>query len=227
MKCVKVVAHLATPLAGDAPMLEALLADVMAGRFPTVPHERHDPPPPYDSMPPIPILKGRFGGFPVYRASSPILSETLADEHKHIHSRFPTDYASAVAPESRIVIATGNGKYKSTRLPIRTRAITRVTWFAAMHPKHKPSVLRKELQKVKSIGMDRSRLCGRVTQWDVEKTDNDYSWFAPHPDGTVLMRPLPICDALSKDLLGAREYFGAFHPPTWHPGRQHPVMIPV
>lgn len=227
MKPVKVVAHLITPLAGDAPMLEALLADVMAGRFPTVRHERHDPPPPFDSMPPIPIFKGSFGGFPVYHASSPILSETKADEHKYIHSRFPTDYAMAVDPDSRIVIATGSGKLKSTRLPIRTRAVTHVTWFAAVPDNLKPARLRKELQGVSSIGMDRSRLCGRVMRWTVESIETDYSWFAPHPDGTVLMRPLPKCDDFPADMIGAREYYGAFHPPTWHPGRQCPVMIPA
>ena len=226
MKPVKVVAYLGTPLAGDAPMLEALLADVMAGRFPTVRHERHDPPPPFDSMPPIPILKGMFGGFPVYRASSPILSETMADEHKYIHSRFPTDYAMAVDPDSRIVIDTGSGKLKSTRLPIRTRAVESVTWFAAMQDKHRPSILRKELQKVKSIGQDRSRLCGRVLRWTVESVETDYSWFAPHPDGTVLMRTLPKCGDLPSDLIGAINYFDAFHPPYWHSGRNTDVVKP-
>jgi hypothetical protein len=226
VKPVKVVAHLVSPLAGDAPMLESLLADAMCGRYPTVPHERHDPAPPWDSMPPIPILKGKFGDFPVYRASSPIPSDTLTDDHKHIHSRFPTDYASVVSENSRIVIATGNGKLKSTRLPIRTRLVQSVTWFAVIQDKHSPSVLRKELQGVKSIGMDRSRLCGRVLAWEVEKIDEDLSWFAPHPDGQVLMRPLPICDAIPDDMIGGMEYFGAFHPPMWHPGRMTEIYAP-
>lgn len=226
MKPIKVTAILAAPLAGDAPMLDALLCKVMAGRFPTVAHARHDPAPPFDSMPPIPIVKGWFGGFPVYRCSSPILSEVFADEHKYIHSRFPTDGAMLVAEEKRIVIATGNGKLKSTRLPIRTRAVQAVTWFAAIQDKHSPSIVRKEVSKVASIGIDRSRLCGRVSEWIVEPIDEDYSWFAPHPDGTVLMRPLPKCDELPNDLIGAMDYFDAFHPPYFHPGRKISVVKP-
>lgn len=226
MKPVKITATLLTPLAGDAPMLESLLCKSMIPRYPTASHERHESCSPFDSMPPIPIAKGRFGGFPVYRASSPILSEVEADEHKHIHSRFPADGAMLVAEGQRIVIATGNGKLKSTRIPIRTRAVQSVTWFACQTKGQSPSDLRKELHRIASIGMDRSRLCGRVSAWAVESVDEDLSWFATHPEGIVLMRPLPKCDALPGNLLGARDYFDAFHPPFWHPGRKCEVVKP-
>jgi len=227
MQAVKVTARLANELIGAAPQLDALLVKARC-RFvpPAGPHERYDPAPAFETMPPIPIHREMFGGWLVHRCSSPILDTADSDRHQRIGQHFPRELAMHLEPSERGVIATTNGPQKSMYLPVRMRLVRRVVWFALLH--ERPARLRAELKRsVTYIGQDRSRGGGRVAEWTVEPVEHDWSWFAPHQQGTVLMRQLPWCDALPKDLIGYVRDFDAVTPPYWHPQRKTNAVRPV
>ncbi len=226
MTPVLVTARLANELAGAPPQLDGLLIKARCRFEPTAgAHERYDPAPPMDALPSCPIHRERLGPWWVHRVSSPIVAEARSDRHERIAQHFPREHALHLAEAERGVIATTNGPQKSMWLPVRRRLIEAVCWFAVVHDS--PSVLRRELRRsVTHIGQDRSRGNGRVAEWIVQPAEADYSWFAPHPQGTVLMRQLPLGDWLPADLVGCVRDFDAVTPPYWHPGRRTEIVRP-
>lgn len=127
---------------------------------------------------------------------------------EHYHCAFPIERAIALAEKERIQINTTGGVNKSIRLPLRLSRTTRVVWFAEL--RDSPSVLRKLLNRVETLGKKAAYGYGRVSQWDVEETDVDASWF----HSGVLMRALPIA-AVCDDVQGKRRSFGAVAGPYW------------
>lgn len=225
MRPVKVTARLVNELAGAAPQLDALLVKSRCRFFESPPHERYDPAPSMDHMPPIPIHRERVGEWWIHRCSSPILPVAKADRHERIAQHFPRELAHCLREKDQGVIATTNGAQKSMWLPVRKRVVDCVSWFAVVHDR--PSRLRAELKRsVIHLGQDRSRGNGRVAEWIVEEADDDYSWFAPHPQGTVLMRQMPVGDYLPRDLVGYVRDYDAVTPPYWHPGRKTECVRP-
>jgi hypothetical protein len=223
---VLVTARLARALCGAAPQLDSLLVKARCRFHPSAgAHERYDPAPALATLPPTPLVREWLGPWLVHRCSSPILAETLDDRHERIANHFPREHATQLRESDRGVIATTNGSQKSMWLPVRLRVVERVAWFAVCDGS--PSELRKELRRsVTHIGQDRSRGHGRVAEWIVEQADGDCSWYAPHPDGPVLMRQLPVGDWLPANLLGARRDYDAVCPPYWHPERKTEIVAP-
>lgn len=207
-------------------MLDALLIDVRCRFHPSAGgHEPYDPAPAMDLLPPCPIHREMVLGWWVHRVSSPIYPPAESDRHERIAQHFPRELSLCLDEKERGVIATTNGQQKSQWLPIRKRVIDRVAWFAVVHDS--PKDLWRELKRsVTHIGQDRARGNGRVAEWTVEIVDEDYSWFAPHPQGTVLMRSLPYGDWLPKDLVGYVRDYDAVTPPLWHPGRKTEIIRP-
>lgn len=195
----------------------------MAYRFPSVPHTRDDPAPPYHTIPPIPIAWDVLGGHRVYRASSPIFCVSQSDDEYCVQA-FPKEMSDLLRDDKRGVLRVGQGDQKSFRLKYDNMAVTKVVWFASIN--HSPSELRKELRKVTHLSSQRKRGKGRVSEWIVEKIDEDYSWFAPHESGPVLMRNLPDCDELPANLQGFIIEYNAVTPPYWHPGRKMDAVVP-
>lgn len=225
MKAVKVVAVLANELAGAAPQLDALLVKARCRYHDSPAHERFDPAPPLDAMPPTPLHREWLAGWLVHRCSSPILVDTAGERHSRVSQHFPRERSDLLASSERGTIATTNGAQKSYYLPIRKRLVDRVVWFAVVHDS--PSTLRRELKRsVSHLGQDRAHGAGRVAEWSVEECDDDLSWFAPHPAGVVLMRQLPFGPHLPANLVGYRRDFNAVCPPYWHPGRMTEVVTP-
>jgi hypothetical protein len=232
MTHLKVTAHLQAPIAGEPPMLDAIVEYEMArigGKLHSI--DRSDLCPPAGEIH-IPILRGCIGGVDqIPRCSSPIMvCENV--RHEHYAKRIAVEYANLLRDNQRLVVSVGNTWTKSYRLPLMTTTTPRVVWFIGGNDSNrgdKPSprkTLLSILQQVNSIGKKRSVGYGVVTRWEVEKIDGDYSWFAPGAGGTVLMRPLPSCDALPKDLVGHRQDFGACLPPYWHPDRYMEIVKP-
>lgn len=207
-----------------AAQLDAIMVDAMAGLAPSVPHSRNDPAPPFNALPPIPIAYDMIGGHRVYRASSPIYRQMALDE-EYCVQMFPRELADLLSHDHRRVLRVGSGDQKSFRLKYDQIMAGRVVWFASLT--QRPAELRKVLRKkVLHLGSQRKRGRGRILEWKVEPCDCDYSWFAPHSKGVVLMRNLPICDALPADLHGCLRELNAVTPPYWHPERKCDAVVP-
>jgi len=218
---LKITAHLASPIVGDVPFLDAILEYEMAQRLGLAGKiQRHEVAPPYGQVH-IPMLRRRIGGMLVPSCSSPI----CAPQHEAVEyfaKRFAVEQAGLLDEKKRLVVAMSNSTYKSYRLPLHMRACDRVVWFAAAH--RRPVL--KLLKSVNSLGKKRSYGYGRVARWEAEPWHEDWSWWLVTEKGSVLMRPLPLCDDLPSDLIGYRRDFGACQPPMWHPDRYCERVVP-
>lgn len=221
---VKITAKIIS-VVNTVPMLDAMLIKGMARRFPSAPHEKNDPAPTFDQIPPIPIASGFIGGQRVFRCSNPIVKVQRVDEEYCVQA-FPREHADLLHDSTRNVLRVGQGDQKSMRLKYEQLSVSEIVWFASLHKS--PSELRKELKKeCLHVSSCSKRGRGRVIVWLVEIIDEDLSWFAKHPDGrTVLMRNLPKCSELPSDLCGYLEEYNACTPPYWHPQRKMTVVVP-
>ena len=242
-----VTARLASPLAGEAPQLDALLEYLLSLYHhkgePGYKIDRALPAPPQSQIPiPIPrktvfqkVLKwsetedGFFGWvertatWEVARCSDPIYPEPTSEGREYVNKRLATENAGLLAPASRTVVSTTNTWTKSYRIPLRIRRVPCVRWFATGHRRQLLCLLRR----CPAIGKKVSVGYGRIAEWTVERIDRDYTWFAPWPEhGTVLMRTLPAGDWLPADLIGTRGDFGAACPPYWHQERWCKIVRP-
>ncbi len=218
-----IIAHLSSPFAGDAPMLDGILEFEMAQRQGLADKIRRDKRCPPVGEIHIPMLRHFIGGWNVPCCSSPIYGPIVNDRHEHIAKRLGCEYADELAPESRNVVAIGNSTFKSYRLPLRIRSVKRIAWLGEGH--RRPVL--KLLRSVHSIGKKRSVGYGRVAEWTGENVDGEFHWFAESESGRVLMRPLPFGNWLPPGLLGARRDFGGVVPPYWHPDRATDIIVPA
>lgn len=223
-----VTARLSSPLAGEAPLLDALLewslSPYFAGREkaqePGFKITRAGPCPEMGAIP-IPLKRTRLGPWLVAHSSSPILP-ACRETVEHVAKRISVENAGLLDPAERKVVSTTNSWTKSYRLPLRVRRVGRVCWFAEGNPRE----IRKALKDVLAVGKKVADGYGRVERWHVEVVADDLSWYAPHDAGRVLMRPLPRGDWLPKDLLGFRRDSCAVSPPYWHPSRLCEAVSP-
>jgi hypothetical protein len=187
----------------------------------------------------FPIGHTVLGGFVVPHASAPVLSQVLSDRHSYVHRRFPVgDAAKLCAADQRTVVTTTMGPNKSYRLPVRARVAARVAWCVEGNRRE----LLNLLKGVYSIGRDRGHGWGvvaakravgtgdetEVLHWQAEERPELAGcwWYAPSASGPVLMRPLPLCPEVPRNLMGARRDFGSCSPPYWHPDRFCETVVP-
>jgi hypothetical protein len=219
----KVTAVLSSPLAGDAPYIDALLEFEMAqrlGKAHTI--SRGERAPTVGAIH-LPCLRGEFGGVEgIPRCSAPILSPENV-RHEHFAKRISVEHAGLLREDQRLVVATGNSWTKSYRLPLKTSNVEKICWFIGGS---KRRTLESLLRSVQSIGKKRSQGYGRVAQWQFEEIEHDYSWFAPTDRGTLLMRVLPWCDDV-QNLIGWKRWCGGIAPPYWHPDRIMEIAVPT
>jgi len=218
---IKVSCHLATPIAGDPPMLDALIEFEMAQRQGKAEKiQRSEPAPVYGEIH-IPMLRQQIGGLLVPCCSSPIMvSQRQTTEH--FGKRLSVEHSNLLSPRQRKKVAMGNATYKAYHLPLRLHRVDRIVWFARATRRH----TLKLLKSVHSIGKKRSQGYGRVDRWEAERIEADLSWYAPSDRGPVLMRPLPLCADLPDNLIGFRRDFGAVQPPMWHRDRYIERVVP-
>lgn len=219
---LKVTAFLESPLLGDAPYLDAILEYEMAQRLGMANKVRRDHPVGQPGEIHIPMLRATIGGHSVPCCSAPIYV-THVDGVEHVAKRLATEHAGMLREASRNVVSVGNNTYKSYRLPLRRRVVQRVVWFCEAHRRH----VVKLLKSVHSIGKKRSIGYGRIGRWGVEHADGEHWWYSRVQEGTVLMRALPLCSDLPRDLIGFRESFGACQAPMWHPQRYMEIVVPA
>lgn len=221
----KVTAWLSSPLAGDAPYLDALLEFEMSQRQGKAYRVSRGATAPLSGNVHLPCLRGEFGGVRgIPRCSSPVLSP-VGVRHEHFAKRIGVENACLLRDEQRLVVATGNSWTKSYRLPLKVSNVDRVCWFVGGSKRRN---LLSLLKSVHSIGKKRSQGYGRIERWTADEVEHDWSWFAPcETGGALLMRPLPDRPGLPDDLVGFKRWFGGVLPPYWHPGRAMESVVPI
>ena len=223
--CLLVSARMNSPIAADAPRLDALL-EMMLSLYQAKgePGYKIDRAfrAPLQAEISIPLLRQKLGPWEIARCSDPIYGQCQAEYVEHVNKRIAVEAASLLDPLRRPVVQTTNSWTKSYRLPLRMRRIDRVCWFAVADRRS----LLKVLKRVEYLGKKRSIGNGRVEAWDAMEVDEDYSWFASSPSGPVLMATLPFGPWLPDGLLGSRRGFGGCCPPYWHPDRYAEIVIP-
>jgi hypothetical protein len=223
-----VTARLSSPLAGEPPHLDALLEWALSPFFnPSMPDgnghfkiTRDGPAPPQGAIQ-IPLAWEWLGPWMVRLASSPIMP-VCRDGVDHYCKRIATEASGLLAENERKIVSTTNSWTKSYRLPLRIRSVPLVRWACVGTRRE----IRKALRDVHAIGKKTSYGYGRVAEWIIDESDTEYSWFAPHQNGHVLMRPIPVGEWLPSDLVGARRHFGACTCPYWHPSRFCEIICP-
>lgn len=233
---ILLTAWLDAPLAGEPPQLDALLewslspleAGFRSRQDAGLPHCRVDrkyPAPPQGVIA-IPLSREQVGSWLIAKCSNPILPRAAVETIEHVNKRIGVEYASLLAERERKVVTTTNSWTKSYRLPLRVRSIACVRWFCVSNERN----LRKALRDVHAIGKKVADGYGRVREWTTEAAAGDWSWFARHEEGTVLMRTLPLLRKeqpwLPGNLIGHRRHFGACTPPYWHPERFTEIVVP-
>lgn len=248
-KPVKVTAHLASPLSGDAPQLDALMEYVAAQDAPRileaagkeVPDDvirpvmdrGSDPPPP--GMLPIPIVRRDVDGWPVACCSSPILGEVVEEYSEYKNKRLDIGETGRHLSEDarRKSIHYGTGHTKAYHRPVRARVVQRVVWFALAvgfskgkgKTRSPQGEMRRWLKEIPAIGSDRQAGYGRVEEWKAETTEVEAWWWADQAGTPVLMRCLPA-SAARDDSVGGRLSRAAVCPPYWHPQRHVEAIVP-
>lgn len=221
MSNLLVVAELSSPLAGDAPQLDALMECDFAARAGKAHCVHRGSDCPAVGSISMPLCLGEIGGHKIYRSSSPILSDTRHERHEFFARRFGVEFSSLLHEKEQTQIAVGNSDYKSYRLPLQVRSVDRVAWFCVSDG----AEMRRWCKRIKSIGKKRSIGYGKVSRWIVTTIEHDYSWIAWSGTGMVLMRPMPL-NKQTKTYQGALQSFAACQPPYWHPQRYMEIVEP-
>lgn len=219
---LQITAWLASPLAGEAPMLDAILeryafmhdidgcSALSAGRQ----LNSHDPIT-YDMLDCVPLGRHTFpGGETCYCVSSPIVSCAHESTGHFVRRADFAELKGRVRETAKLRQVTG--PYAPSFEPHRERTVRAISWYA----RGDAEPLRAWLADVKHIGSKTAAGYGIVDRWLVSPAP-DYWMLA---DG-VLMRPVPA-SALPADTKGARPFFGAIKPPYWHPMRQMEIYRP-
>lgn len=219
----KVTAILSSPLAGDAPYLDSILEFEMAQRHGMATRlQRRDAAPPVGSIH-LPCLRGTFGGLSgIPRCSAPIYCSSEV-RHEHYAKRIAVEHASLLRDDQRLVVATGNSWTKSYRLPLRVSSASKVVWFVGGSKRRN---LKSLLDSVHSLGKKRGHGFARIARWEIDEVEHDWSWFADTEHGRLLMRVLPWCDELPRDMIGGKRWYGGYASPYWHPDRQMEIAQP-
>jgi hypothetical protein len=225
LKNFLVSAWLATPLCGEPPAIDGILAWELSMRLGYKHANKMGRWTPASEIKevPIPLAKRTIDGRDIYCCSNPIMSPLLAPEWvDRTSKRFESGkMALLIAPEHRKSVMVASGPYKSRYVPERIRLIERVCWFV----RGDRTEMRKLLKAVYSIGRHRKIGYGMVWQWTFDEVEDDYSIFAPHKGKQVLMKTLPMGAAL-QIACGFRHGFGGYKIPYWFPAYQCEIAKP-
>jgi len=224
VKNYKVSAWLASPLAGEPPMLDAILGDELACRLGEKHHKKMGRWTPKEEIKelPIPLTNKYINRKKVINCSAPILPEPHAEWVDHIAKRFNSSkMALLIAPKHRKSVMTASGPYKSKFDKIRVRLVDRVCWFI----RGEREGINKLLKSIYAIGAHRGIGYGQIFEWTFEEMEDDYSIFCPCNGKIVLMRPIPV-ECRIDNLCGYRRSWGGGMPPYWHPAMQTEILEP-
>lgn len=225
MQSLKITANLISPLAGDAPMLDALLEKYAfsnninncAKLSKGMQLNKHDKLT-YYMLEHVPLGEYTFkNGKRCYAVSSPIV-DCVSDGVEHMSTRMDFNVLKDVVSQNDInKLAPVTGPYHPSFEPFRVRNVRKICWYANGHKR----VLREWLKDIKQVGGYRAAGFGMVSGWDVEES-GEYWLLAQN----VLMRPVPVDEFDAETIYGAKMYYGAIVPPYWHPQRHMEILTP-
>jgi len=221
----KVTAWLSSPLAGEPPMLDAILEWELSARLGYKHHNKltRDIPLSELQKPPIPVSQRTINDVDVYCCSSPIIPVPDSEFVERLSKRIDTSEVSLMlAPENRKSLLVASGPYKMRYVPERIRLVPCVCWFIRGDRKG----INKLLKSIYAIGKRRNVGYGIVNKWEFEDMgDNDYSIFALRQGKKVLMRPVHCGYALDH-VTGYKKTYGAPCTPYWHPDNYMEIATP-
>lgn len=221
----KITAWLNSPLCGEPPALDAVLAWELSLRLGSKHHKkltRNTKLKDIDVMP-VPVAKRTISGVDILCCSDPILPEPLSEWEERQSKRFDTTHnALILAEKNRKSLLVASGPYKQRYSPLRVRLVENVVWFARCSRKE----TNKLLKSIISIGKGRNYGYGLVRCWDFEPTEGDFSIFSQYKGKNVLMKTIPLKCALELESTGYRRDYGAWQPPYWHPENFDEVAKP-
>ena len=224
LKNWKVTCHLLSPLCGDPPMIDALMEYELSVRL-GMKYARkltRSIPLSIIDRPPIPVSRRTLSGIDYYCSSNPILGNVNAEYTERHAKRFDTDMCALLLDQksSSTMLLTSSGPYKSRFVKKRVRLVDTVTWFVRGDRKE----MNKLLKKFVALGHCRGYGYGFIDRWEYEEQPSDYSIFAPHNGGRVLMRTVAF--EAARDSTGYRKSFGGAFPPYWHPDTFMDIAVP-
>jgi len=222
-KSLLVSANLLTPLAGDPPILDSLLEYAVTFLMKTCKKITRDSPAPGFCSVPLPLSRLKLNGIEIWRCSNPIMEKDIKIKHEFLSKQLSVENALLLSEKNRRNVPINRGEYKSIRKPIKIIHCKKIAWFCH----GKKDVLMRMLERIKAIGNYRKIGYGLIKNWDMKEIDRDYSWYAVKNKDMVLMRNLPLCDELPKNLIGYKKSYGAFAAPYWHPERIAEIVEPV
>jgi len=220
----KVTAMLASPLAGEAPALDAILEYELAHRLGYLHSKKLTRAVPLSEIqrPPIPVSRYDAMGRPVYRCSDPILGPVLAEWKEYQNKRLDLNMSLLVDPAQRKKLLVASGPYKMRHAPLRVRLVESISWFI----RGDRAEINKLLKKIHSLGAHRNIGYGIIYRWEYEEQPEDWSLFADTPEGKrVLMKTMPVGPYL-ESAVGYRKSFGGGWPPYWHSENYTEIAIP-
>lgn len=212
--------HLHNGLAGAPPALDALLVYELAFKMGLKDSVTRATPSEKIPWIPIPIESKKLDRFTIHKTSSPIF-KSCATSVEYYNKRIDFSAQEYYSDDSRKSVLTASGPYKMKRIPITIYLTDLIVWFCVGDK----GEIKKLLKRIHSIGRLKKMGYGMIDSWEVEESENDFSWFADSPAGKILMRPLPVGD-IPKDVTGWRKDYGAPTHPYWHPSRYCEIGVP-
>ena len=214
----KLTVHMLTPISEKPPMLEALLTWELAKRLGLSGGEDLSKATPINKIKElgIPLCKKTICNVDVFQCSNPIY-RIEHEYHERQSKRFECDkMASMLDPREQKSLLTASGPYKMRFVPVRTMLVPKVVYFFRGDKKE----VNKLLKSVLYLGRLRNIGYGRISHFEYEETEVNYSIFADN----VLMRTIPYYN--DKSIKGAVKSYGACKPPFWHPDNYMEVWEP-
>lgn len=141
---------------------------------------------------------------------------TVTEDTGHWHKRLDLQYTDVLTPPKGRVV-TGNGRYRSYRMPVFTRHALAVSWYCVADHARLESLLRF----VTHLGKKGSQGEGAVLRWAIEPCAGDWSVIGPQGQ---LMRAVPW--GLLPDAQGDALLVG-FRPSYWEQHNQALCLVPA
>lgn len=216
--------ELLSPLAGDAPNIEALLMDEVAVRSGVKCGTKLTRGTRLSEVEQvgIPVSKISIGGQDLFKCSDPIYSDVLHETVDRLSKRFDSSkMASIITPEHRKALLVASGPYKSRFAPIRVRHLRYIAWFV----RGDKCEINRILKKVYAVGKYRNIGYGFVKEWTYKEIEIDKSIIIEHKGKKILMKTIPAQNDIP-NLTAYTKSFGSCKPPFWHPENYCEVFKP-
>lgn len=220
-KNLKVTVYLGSYLAQDAPQLDSLIICtkmINTNQYKVI--NKALEPPEIDED--IPIKWKTIDGKMIAMCSNPIIDKPKYIGVEYMTKKIDPQKYNYIKEEQHKKLLIASGPYKMTRKPIKILDVEKIVWFAVGWEKE----LKEILNTIFSLGHLRNIGYGLIKKWEIEEIENDYTWFVENNNDKILMRTLPNCDELPKNLTGYKKSFGGYAPPYWHPDRMCEIVEP-